>query len=153
MSFSETNIEVDKSYVEKRVKDWEKRVNAFYKEIGQWLKGTEYEIRISPNIKFELYEELMARFLLKPVKLDIATIYKGSQFVGKIAPFGLWIIGANGSLELNTGIRSHKIVDVSSPFTKPIWKIVVRKGFSEELKPLNKTALLSILHAEDIRIR
>jgi hypothetical protein len=153
MSFIELNTTLDKASVERKVKDWERRIDSLYKEIGQWLNGTEYELRVSPNVKFELYEEPMDRFDLKPVKLDIGTIYRGKHFAGKIAPFGLWVIGAHGALELNTTIGSHKIVDRAQPFAKPIWRIVERNGFSGELKSFNKTALLSILRAEDLKIR
>jgi hypothetical protein len=153
MSFIELNTNVDKTYVERRVKDWEHRIHSLYQEIGQWLNGTEYELRISPNVKFELYEELMDRFGLRPVKLDIGAFYKGKQFIGKIAPFGLWVIGTNGALEFNTQVRSYKIVDKAESFARPTWKIVERKGLTEELKSFNKTALLSLLRAEDLRTR
>lgn len=143
----------DKLHIENRVKDWKKRVEDLYKDISKWLKGSDYNLKISHSIKFEMYEEPMAKVRLRPVKIDIAAIFKEKQLVGKIAPIGLWIMGANGAVELNTSIRNHKIVDTAQSFGNPNWKIIERKGFEEHLKSFNKSNLLSILKAEDLKLR
>jgi hypothetical protein len=137
------NAVIDKPYVERRVKDWQKRVSGLYKQMQHWLQGSEYSLKISP-IKFKLYEKHMYDVGLKPVKMDILIIYKGPDFVGSVEPFGLWINGSNGALELYAQAKIYKILDLSHNFSKPDWKVVESRGWDEH-RAFNKTRLLSIL--------
>ena len=76
----ENTITIDKSHVEKQVKDWEKRVNDLYSEIQIWLKNSDYSLK--PGRKLSMYEELMAQFNIKPKEIETANIYKEKKYIG-----------------------------------------------------------------------
>ena len=69
------DVKIDKSHVEKRVKDWKKRVSDLYATIKGWTKDTDYSIKTGGKVT--MYEELMAQFNVQPVEIDTADIYKG----------------------------------------------------------------------------
>lgn len=56
MTIQETS-KVDKRHVEKRVKDWKKRISDLYSNIKLWLKNSDYSLKHGP--KLTMFEELM----------------------------------------------------------------------------------------------
>jgi hypothetical protein len=126
--------------------DWKERISSFYEMLENWLTdAAQYRFEIKKSSKVTMFEEQMFRLKIKPVELPTATISKGSKLVGFIKPFGLWISKTNGVMEVNNGITSYKIIDNAPKFSKPNWKIIVRKGFDEHLKPFHKNEFQKIL--------
>lgn len=112
---------VDKSHVEKRVKDWKKRISDLYSTIKGWTKQTDYSIRTGGKVT--MYEELMAQFNVHPVEIDTADIYKDEKIALTIKPKGLWMIGANGRIDMLSTHGSYMIVDTAEQFKAPKWKL------------------------------
>ncbi len=135
------DVKVDKGHVEKRVKDWKKRVSDLYITIKGWTKQTEYSIKTGGKVT--MYEELMAQFNVHPVEIDTADIYKDERIVLTIKPKGLWIIGANGRIDILSTSGSYMIVDTAEQFKAPKWKLY--NGDKKNGVDFTKQSFLQIL--------
>ena len=130
-----------KHAVERRVDDWSMRIEALYDLIKSWLPagwGTER------SGAMQMQEELMQKYDLAPRKLPKLDILREGNLAGSIEPRGLWIIGANGRLDLALERRSYVIVDLSKPFEVPQWHIAPL-AHREKLQPLEHEAFLGLL--------
>jgi hypothetical protein len=71
-----------------------------------------------------MYEELMSQFGIPASEIDTADVHKGKHFILSIKPKGLWIIGANGRIDILTTKGSYMLVDTADEFSKPQWKLL-----------------------------
>lgn len=117
----DTIKKVDKQQVEKRVRDWKKRVSELYSTMKIWLKDSEYSLKVGPKVI--MYEGLMSQFDVPSTEIDTIDIYKGKNFVLTLKPKGLWIIGANGRIDILSIVGSYTLVDLAEPFEVPNWKL------------------------------
>jgi hypothetical protein len=115
------DVKIDKGQVEKRVRDWKKRISDLYGTIKGWTKETDYSLKMGGKVT--MYEELMAQFNVHPIELETADIYKEERIVLTIKPKGLWIIGANGRVDILSNRGSYMIVDTAEQFKTPKWKL------------------------------
>lgn len=114
-------IQVDKHHVEKRVRDWKKRVSDLYSTIKFWLKDSGYSFKYGS--KLSMYEELMSQFQVQPTEIDTADIYKNNKLILTIKPKGLWVVGANGRIDILSAKGNYLLVDFSEQFKTPKWKL------------------------------
>jgi len=117
----QTEKKVDKQQVERRVRDWKKRVSDLYSTIKLWLKDSEYSLK--PGAKLIMYEELMSQFNVPSTEIETVDIFKGKDFILTIKPKGLWIIGANGRVDILSTKGSYLLVDFAEQFKTPQWKL------------------------------
>ena len=68
-----------------------------------------------------MYEELMQKLSVHPETLDLLEVYRGRDLVATIKPIGLWIVGANGRLDVLTRNGATILVDKAEKFHKPRW--------------------------------
>lgn len=115
-----TSDTVEAEDIEKRVVDWEKRVNLLYDTIEGWLP--EGWIPCRDNTVF-MYEELMRKFGVQGQKIPTLELHNRERKVVKIEPRGLWIIGANGRVDLKYDGNHYIIVDIAENFQKPNWTV------------------------------
>jgi hypothetical protein len=113
-----------------RLQDWQVRVHALYDQIEQAL-GTEYSY--DRTGKYQSAEERVQQAGLSSKEvpaIDILRIERSGHPVAVIQPRGLWIIGANGRLDLvltprTGGRRLFILMDLSSPMQdRSDWRIV-----------------------------
>lgn len=91
-----------------------------------------------------MHEELMEEFGLPPESIDTADIYKDGRLLASFKPKGLWIIGANGRIDLLTSKGSYILVDGAEQFQPPKWLIYSPED-KRNGKPFDKSSLLKIL--------
>ena len=113
---TETNI--TPQHVEQRVADWERRIDGLYTQIESWLPAGYSAQRDRTML---MHEEMMQKFGVAAKKLPILEITRDSVPVAKIEPRGLWIIGANGQLDMIVGKNQYVIVDTAENFASPSW--------------------------------
>lgn len=133
---------VDKTRIEERVADWKLRINNLYTLIQEWLVDTDYKLKTGP--KQTMYEPLMEEFGVLPTEVNTADIYKGKKKVLAVIPKGLWIIGANGRIDLLSGKGASILVDFAKPLQQPEWKIYVSTDRRHGIN-FNKNAFLNAL--------
>lgn len=115
------NDGLTKEYVAERVQDWKRRVSGLYQKVSDWLPdGTTTDMRSSVH----MHEDLMKRFGVPATTLPVLTFLHGQTWVGKLVPQGLWIIGANGRVDMFSANGGQAIiVDRSENFAAPNWLI------------------------------
>jgi hypothetical protein len=113
-----------------RLRDWRSRVHALYDQIEHAL-GADYSYdRTGTHQSWEerVQESGLGRDDVPPI--DILRIERSGHLVAVIQPRGLWIIGANGRLDLvlttkTGGRRLFILYDHSSPMDdRTDWRIV-----------------------------
>ena len=111
--------EIEADHIERRVKDWEKRLNALFGKLREWLPHGWEAHAGSPYL---MIEEMMRQFGIPPKQLPTLELHHPSKPVIKLVPHALWIVGANGRIDVR-GTRPHYfIVDTAELFCIPKWE-------------------------------
>lgn len=149
LSFSNPNEALqislmDKDYIVKRILDWKKRVNNLYKESKNWIKERP-ELSITLGNPTPMFEELMQSFQIKPTEVDTADILKEKKIVLSFKPKGLWMIGANGRVDIISRVGNFNLIDKADQFEKPNWHIFSPTD-RQNGKPFNKAELFKLIN-------
>lgn len=138
---NEVTTELTRDQIHRRVEDWIQRIDDLYLQIGRWLPaGCSAERRRTKRMD----EELMREFRMPPRDLPILDILMDGRHVATIEPRGLWIIGANGRLDLVIGQKHYVIVDDAENFDPPHWRIAPLDD-RRKLDDLDEAKLRSVL--------
>ncbi len=125
------------------IEDWKKRILNLYTIIGEWIKDDkQYSVKTIRTVR--MYEELMQKFDIEPQNLPTADILKDGKLILSVKPFGLWVIGTNGRLDILSDKGSLVLADMSDRFQTPQWKIFSLKNRKKEM-PFTKDYLLGLL--------
>lgn len=116
--------------VEKRVEDWLLRLRNLYATVTGWAEQHGWSVDTSQSI--ELHEDLMRRFEVPPTRQPVLRIEDGKGRYALFKPKGLWVIGANGRVDLYTSKGVYILVDFSERFSNPNWMIVPPKKRFEQ---------------------
>lgn len=112
---------VDRAYVERRLKDWRARVDRLYADIEAWLPAT---WSMADGHGVPILEDLMLKFGVPQQTVPAKILLRKGRQAGRIEPRGLWIIGANGRVDLILPDRHSIIVDRAESFEHPRWTIM-----------------------------
>ncbi len=137
---TEAEATIDKAYVERRVHDWQRRVELLYDDVLAWLPAG-WSGSQSGSVPF--YEEPMQRFGLGRAMLPVLVL-RGGNILARLEPRGLWIIGANGRVDLISGSSHFLLVDRSENFQPSDWQ-VSSLGNRVHQRPLDRTLLAEML--------
>lgn len=129
---------LDPVYVERRVEDWAQRIEALFSVVERWVPPN-WATRRTQKVRMD--EPLMRHYQVAPRNLPVLEITKndGSQLTLK--PRGLWIVGANGRVDLIGPKGSFVIVDTAESLTAPSWHIAPASN-RQNLQPLDQAAFL-----------
>lgn len=118
--------DVSRDQVLERLRDWRDRVHSLYNQIQQELEGTSF--KCNREGKHTSAEELPQRVGVAQAEqpqIDILRILRpDGTNAAVLHPRGLWIIGANGRIDLRItpsvgSGETYMLVDQSVPFTRP----------------------------------
>ena len=115
-----TSEAIDAEHVQRRVDDWEARLNGLYAMIGRWLPGG-WEAREGEPVL--MHEKLMRKFGVEAKRLPTLELHGEAGQVVKLEPHALWIIGNNGRVDVKRDGRRHLVVDAAENFEKPDWQV------------------------------
>jgi len=135
---------MDSNTVESRVKDWEDRISDLINDINIWSKDKNIEIKAARSVK--MYEDLMRDFKVSPREIKTIDIYKNGKLVIALKPYGLWVLGANGRIDLLTAKGNYILVDVADAFKAPNWKLYLNKKISQSVD-FNKATFNQLIEA------
>lgn len=133
---------VESSHIQKRVDDWKKRVDDLYGSINNWiLQKSNYSCRFGQHTA--MFEDLMKTFEIPKQNINTLDVLLNQKIILAFKPKGLWIIGANGRIDIISAKGSYTIVDIAEPFQAPQWQIYTadRKTKSD----FNQTAFNQVL--------
>ncbi len=113
---------MDRDYINHRVSNWLSRIDNLYDQIQEWC-------RIIPNTTSSLgtpnvmNEKLMNDFAIEVKNMPVLNVLKQGELELVIRPKGLWVMGANGRIDILTSKGSRILVDMAENFSTPNWKL------------------------------
>ena len=114
---------VTQQSVQDEVADWKHRLEDLFADIqraADQVSGVHVRrIEVQPR-----QEELMKQFRVPPPRLEKLVI-EGTKGTMELVPFGLWVIGANGRLDVFVNGVAHILADIGSP-SEPRWTLYGR---------------------------
>ncbi len=111
---------VDRAYVERRLDDWRMRIDRLFSDIEKWLP---IAWSMTDGCGVSIHEDLMMRFDVPRQTLPSKHLLWQGTNVGRIEPRGLWIIGANGRIDIVLSSRHYLVVDRAESFEAPDWQV------------------------------
>lgn len=118
---SKSGDSIDTKYIERRADEWISRIKDLYLLVTEWV-NSEHQIAIVQGPEIPMFEELMKRFNVPQRKMPTLHLKHRGKTVISFEPVGLWIVGANGRIDV-VGAKSFGIlVDKSEDvFSHPKW--------------------------------
>lgn len=135
---------MDKDHIVKRIADWKNRVNNLYEESKSWIKERP-DLLITIGNPAPMYEGLMQSFQIKPTEVNTADILKGKKIILSFKPNGLWMIGANGRIDIISRIGNYILIDTADQFETPNWRIF-RATDRQKGRPFNRAELFNLIN-------
>ncbi len=106
--------------IENSANDWIERLLALRSQMEAWLQTPELaRLSIVDKPPVRMTEEIMDRFGVTPRLMPTFEIRAGNQRVMRFQPKGLWVIGANGGVDLFTKAAAPILFDQSAPLSRP----------------------------------
>lgn len=116
---------MDSRYVNNRVEDWKVRLANLFEFFERQLSDRSFSVSKSGTVLMN--EELMQKFFIKPVELQSMHVLKDWKTIIMLKPKGLWIVGANGRVDLMTPIDSYFLIDTAEFGRESEWVIRDRR--------------------------
>jgi hypothetical protein len=115
---------MDGVYLQNQIDDWSCRLKNLFNEVDVWVRHhPDYNGEHSDIIQLE--EELMVQYEVKPKKIPCYTILGPKSLRASFVPCALWVIGADGRVNLTIGQKQYILVDLRENHTGPSnWNIV-----------------------------
>jgi hypothetical protein len=144
---------VTRDQVLERLRDWRDRVHELYDQIQEALGGSAF--KCNRQGKHTSAEELPQRVGVGQADqppIDILRILRpDGTNAATLHPRGLWIIGANGRIDLRItpavgAGETYMLVDQSAPFTRPAQWIRMPIGSPFDREPFDPHWLMLKLH-------
>jgi len=118
---------IDQSYIKERIRNWKVRLNHLYLRVEEIL-SVQNNIVCKKTRHTILYEELMQKYKVDSETIPILDIYKNKVIIATFKPVGLWVIGANGRIDILTESGAYIVVDTAEIGQKPAWKVFTPKN-------------------------
>jgi hypothetical protein len=113
-----------RGHVVKRVDEWEARVSQLYIDVRSWLEETDASFVTSVDRTTVMSEELMQRYAVPERSLGILDVLKDGQARASLVPRGLWMIGADGRVDIITPDKTHLLVGLDEADGRVPWHLV-----------------------------
>lgn len=111
---------VDRAYVERRVDGWQETIERLYADVVSWLPP---DWQAWKDGTIPMHEELMQRFGIPERNLPLMHLKRDGILQGRFEPRGLWIIGANGRIDLILPPRHYLIVNREDSLEPSRWML------------------------------
>ena len=115
-----TQLDITPDYIRRRVDDWVQRVSELCDLLERWLPEGWTATR---TFTVPMHEELMQKFGVPPRGLPVLDLIHTDGKRAIVKPRGLWIIGANGQLDLRGSTGAYIVIDKASSFSPPSWHV------------------------------
>jgi hypothetical protein len=137
----------DRSYVVKRVADWVNRINSVYTKAQEWSE--KFDISIDKSRTVLMSEEIMQKFAVPDLDLPILDLSKNDKPLLSFVPFGLWIFGSNGRIDVISKQGTALLVDTARSFDPPDWQFLPNRN-KKSFLPWSRDAFLTLLEASEV---
>ena len=138
-----TQDELTRGHVERRVTDWFNRIEDLYRQVERDLPAG---WTAKPGLQVTMHEALMKKFDVPQRDLPTLELQRDAAVRVKFRPDGLWIIGANGRIDLVKGQEHYFLLDHARTFEAADWHVAPATS-RRDSKPFNATWLRTLLEA------
>jgi hypothetical protein len=114
---------ITREHVEARVNEWKQRLHGLFFDIGVWARARGW--RVDDSAQCPMHEQLMQQFDIPPTDQPILRL-DGEHGYALFKPKALWVIGANGRVDLFTSRGAFTIVDLAEAGEAPRWTVYGR---------------------------
>jgi hypothetical protein len=136
---------MDSRYVNNRVEDWKIRLANLFDFFERQLSDSSFSVSKSSTVIMN--KELMQKFFIKPVELQSMHVLRDGNTILMLKPKGLWIVGANGRVDLMTPTDSYFLIDTAEFGRKSKWVIHDRR---RNQTPLTASVIHRVLADERV---
>jgi hypothetical protein len=137
----ESAAELTADDVNLRVNDWLKRLDDLFSQIKDWARANGWEV--TDGTPVPMRDELMQRFRVKREQPSLfVKNTKGARIW--IRPKGLWVIGANGRVDVYAGNKVFTLLDGADQFEPPQW-VLYRLGKGTKGEPFDPKQLADMV--------
>jgi hypothetical protein len=123
---------IDVAHTERLVDDWIERLQALRAQVAGWLAVDFPSLRVVDRAPVPLHQAPMRRSGLAPRDMPAFEVVGVDSRIMRFVPKGLWVIGANGRVDIVSRLAAPVLVDRSEPLApEPDWKLFdLRFGLS-----------------------
>ena len=118
---SETQPGVTRDEIERRVDDWLDRLHGMFASTEGWAVENGWRVASSGTSMMD--EELMRRVHMSPRQQPTLRLEREDGGYALFKPKGLWVIGANGRIDLYTPKGAFIIIDQAGQYEEPRWRV------------------------------
>jgi hypothetical protein len=122
--------EITAKYVEKCVDDWLQRLDDLFKQIKTWAAANGWAAE--DGAPTPMREEMMERYGVGERKQPTLFVRSDTGAQIWIKPKGLWVIGANGRVDIYSRKGAYTLVDVGEKFQTPQWVLGSLQTWSDD---------------------
>ncbi len=134
--------EITPDYVNQRVEDWLKRLDDLFAQIKVWASANGWTV--ADGGASPMRGELMERTGVKQREQPSLYVRNAGGADIWIRPKGLWVIGANGRVDVYAGNKVYTLVDVADPLQTPQW-VLHRVGMGTRGEPFDPKLLAGMV--------
>lgn len=131
-----------------KLADWQVRLKKLFAEVETWANQLAQTTGESPRMlrgaSLQLVEDWMEKFDLQPDLVPNLAILYGRNRV-YFEPAGLWIIAANGRVNVTTPDRRYILVDLGGENDQPSNWVIVDPRSRNIRQPFNEAILRSLI--------
>jgi hypothetical protein len=135
---------VDAKRVKDRITDWVARLERLYAQLDEWVQRVP-DVRVERDTIQQVIEPLMERFSVPPRDVPTYTVFINKMYRVAFVPSVVWIVGANGRVNVTTNVRQHTLVDAGGENGAPSRWHLVGDDWNKPLIPFNREAFLKLL--------
>lgn len=106
----------------RRIEDWLKRLSKLFANVTSWAADAGWDVTDGPSIP--MTEEFALKLPGGPFSQPSLKLTAPNNSIVWVRPKGLWIIGANGRIDLSTHEAAAMITDSAAPFERPRWRLM-----------------------------
>ena len=120
--------EITEEQVNRRVEDWLERLDDLFAQIKNWATANGWSAEDGAPIL--MHEEMMEQFGVMKREQPSLSVRSPDGAEIWVKPKGLWVIGANGRVDMYSRKGAFTLVDIADQFQAPRW-ILHRLGNTE----------------------
>ena len=115
-----TRDELTREHVSRRVDDWAQRIETLYRNVESWLPNG-WAAEHGGSVVMS--EELMRKMHVQPRQLPTLELVHDGKICASFRPYGLWIIGTNGRIDIVKGQKRYFLLDHADTFEVADWYV------------------------------
>ena len=112
---------IDKARVHEHVDDWVRRIEAMYALVEHVVANVP-GVACEKSSNMTMHEELMHKHGVPPRQVPILDIRKNGKIAVSFKPVGLWVVGANGRIDILMAKGGYYLVDKADFGQPPQWE-------------------------------